>query len=77
MTVILILSVLILGWRTGLPRGRAHPDHPERRSSNGRKIWKNVELSIVLATLFFVSWIGQASPSGIGTRRSRPPIKSP
>jgi cytochrome c biogenesis protein CcdA len=32
----------------------------ERRSSNVKRIWANFGLSLVLCTLFFVSWIGQA-----------------
>ena len=32
----------------------------ERRSNGVRKIWSNFGLSIALATLFLVTWIGQA-----------------
>jgi hypothetical protein len=32
----------------------------ERRRENLRKVWPNFALSIVLCTLFFVSWAGQA-----------------
>jgi hypothetical protein len=60
-TFAIIIAVLILFSVTGyLLATMLRHIQVERRSNNIQKIWSNFGLSIALATLFFVSWIGQA-----------------
>ena len=57
---LIVAAVVLVGVAACLLTVMLRHIQVERRSSNVQKIWSNFGLSIALAILFLVTWIGQA-----------------
>ena len=57
---VVVTAVVLIGVAAYLLGTMVRHIQVERRSNNVRKIWSNFGLSIALAILFLVSWVGHA-----------------